>query len=85
VLSPKAESNMPRYYFHVMDGRATIDEDGTELPDVEAARDEAIRTAGEILASGGASLADGHPWNMTVADQDGKTVLTLRFKMEIYC
>jgi hypothetical protein len=66
-----------------MDGRANIDEEGTELlPDFEAVRSEAVRTAGEMLASNG--VAPGHTWNMTVADADGKTVLSLRFKMEIY-
>jgi hypothetical protein len=29
-------------------------------------------------------MIDGYPWNMSVADETGKTVLTLRFKMEIY-
>ena len=76
---------MPRYYFHVMDGRVVIDEDGTELAGPEDVRREAIRAAGEILANGeAASLAGGHVWNMTVADEDAKTVLTLRFKMEVY-
>ena len=43
------------------------------------------RAAGEILANGEAySMIDGHPWNMTVADDEGKTVMTLRFKMEVY-
>jgi hypothetical protein len=32
---------MPRYFFDIHDGEAVIDEEGTELPDFEAARREA--------------------------------------------
>lgn len=38
-----------RYFFDVHDGTHTIDEDGTELPSVEAARVEAVRFAGRSL------------------------------------
>jgi hypothetical protein len=41
---------MPRYYFHIEDDRTDIDSVGMELPDLPTARNEAIRTAGEILA-----------------------------------
>ena len=33
---------MPRYYFHIEDHRTYIDRVGVELPDLEAARDEAV-------------------------------------------
>jgi hypothetical protein len=37
---------MPRFFFNVVVGSAImIDEDGTELPTVEAARDEALKDA----------------------------------------
>jgi hypothetical protein len=76
---------MPRYFFHVMDGQATIDEDGTELPDVDAARKEAIRIAGEILASGDADgLLAECPWHMTVVDDERKTIFTLAFQARRY-
>jgi hypothetical protein len=58
---------MPRYYFHVEDDHTEIDEVGTELPDLEAARSEAVRAAGEILRDGAAkSLWTGKPWRMWV-------------------
>jgi hypothetical protein len=76
---------MPRYFFHVMDGQVTIDGEGTELAGPDEVRREAVRAAGEILANGEASsISDGHSWHMTVADEAGKTVLTLRFKLEAY-
>ena len=34
---------MARYFFHVQDGRDYHDLQGTELPDLKAARNEAVR------------------------------------------
>jgi hypothetical protein len=76
---------MPRYFFHVFDGQVSIDQDGTELAGTTEVYRQAITAAGEILANGEAfSMIDGHPWNMTVADETGKTVMTLRFTTEVY-
>lgn len=41
---------MPRYYFHVEDGQSYTDLQGTELDDLQAARREAVRFAGSLLA-----------------------------------
>jgi hypothetical protein len=58
---------MPRYYFHVEDDQTDVDELGVELPNLETARNEAVRTAGEILRDGAAkSLWTGKPWRMWV-------------------
>jgi hypothetical protein len=70
---------MPRYFFHVIDGRASMDAEGTELPGLEEARTQAIVTAGEILRQSATHLCSGAPWQMTVADAQGDTVFTLRF------
>ncbi|WP_336487793.1 DUF6894 family protein [Methylobacterium nigriterrae] len=40
---------MPRFHFNVYDGVRLPDAEGTDLPDWQAARLEAIRKAGEIL------------------------------------
>jgi hypothetical protein len=42
---------MPRYYFHVRDGKDMRDRMGSELPDVDAARNEAISASSEMLRS----------------------------------
>jgi hypothetical protein len=73
---------MPRYFFHVTDGRAMIDAEGTELANIDAVR--AVRTAGEILAAEDASLFSTQDWQMTVADEDGKAVFSLRFETKEY-
>jgi hypothetical protein len=40
---------MPRYFFHICDGKTlTADREGVELPDVEAARKHAIKAACRI-------------------------------------
>ena len=40
---------MPRYFFHTFNGSAHPDTEGTELPGLEEAREEAVQTAGEII------------------------------------
>ena len=40
---------MPRYFFHVMDGKAFIDDVGTDLPDLKAAQlDTRKNRVGEV-------------------------------------
>jgi hypothetical protein len=41
---------MPLYYLHIRDGdKLEVDPDGTELPDIDAARIEALKVAQELL------------------------------------
>ena len=40
---------MSLFFFHVRNGSTTLDRDGVEFPDVEAARREAIVACGELL------------------------------------
>ena len=41
---------MPRFFFHLYDDIVARDEDGLELPDAEAARQEALRAARALAA-----------------------------------
>ena len=75
---------MPRYYFHVMDGRVLIDTEGTELASLEAVHEEALRAAGGILADMDAHALAKAAWTMTVADGAGKAVYSLRFEATQY-
>jgi hypothetical protein len=74
---------MPRFYFHVEDDRTTHDQEGTVLPDIEAARREAITVAGEMLRNGSGHVVwEGRPWRLWVTDRPGsggKPLFTLRF------
>jgi hypothetical protein len=66
---------MPRYYFHVREGAdISRDVEGQDLPDVEAARREAISTSREIL---GEKLLHGGSINgriIEIADETGRVV-----------
>jgi hypothetical protein len=66
---------MPHYYFHVREGSTlNRDEEGQELPDAEAARQEAIAATREIL---GEKLLHGGSLNsrtIQIADETGHVV-----------
>ena len=71
---------MGRYFFNVYDGFQLIDDTGTELPDLQSVREEAVKTAGALLREGGhVDLWSGEEWKMVVVDEKGLEVLTLRF------
>ena len=74
---------MPRYFFNVEDDRTNIDQEGTELPNLRAAREAAVSTSPELLRDrAGGLLWNGKPWRMWVTNQAGgagKTLLTLQF------
>jgi uncharacterized protein DUF6894 len=74
---------LPRYFFNVDEDCPSIDHEGTELPDIETARDEAVKLTGEMLRNGsGSRLWSGQSWRLWVTDQPGgagKTLFTLRF------
>jgi len=74
---------MPRYFFHIKDGKDIRDEDGADLPDMESVRRCAVKTAGDMLSHGaGAELWSGHEWRMIVTNEAGQEVLVLRFAAE---
>ena len=63
---------MPRYYFNLKDGRISLDDEGTELPDLDAAHKAAVTLSGEVLRHGTSkSLWSGSPWELWVTDQPG--------------
>jgi uncharacterized protein DUF6894 len=77
---------MPQYYFHVEDDKRWLDDLGQELPDIAAARTEALRVSGELLKdSPTVGLWHGTPWRLWVTDKpegEGTTFFTLRFSAE---
>jgi hypothetical protein len=74
---------MSRFFFHVMDGYALLDAEGTELANLAEARSQAIQAAGAILADKGQETWDhGREWVMSVTDETGRVVFTLRFSAD---
>jgi hypothetical protein len=74
---------MPRYFFHIVDGKFLVDTDGIELPDMPAVRVEAIAAAGEILKDF-ATRWTGAEWQMHVTNEAEDTVLKLTFSAKQY-
>ena len=70
---------MPRYHFHIFDGRDQRDEDGIELPDFQTAQVEAIRFAGELLKDRAHHIALSEEWRMEVTDENNLILLRLDF------
>ena len=73
---------MPRYFFHVHDGTASRDTEGTELRDIYMAQAEAIHLSGALLRDIGAKFWNGTEWSLEVADARGCALFVLRFSAE---
>jgi hypothetical protein len=63
------KADMPRYFFNVYHDRAELDEEGEELPDVQAAWHEATVTAGQIIQDLDGRLRPGRDWRLEVTDE----------------
>ena len=70
---------MPRFFFNVYDDVIATDEEGLELPNLAAARLQAVKGARDLIVS---QVKHGYMvlshW-IDVADDQGKVVLTVRF------
>ncbi len=73
---------MPRYFFHVRDGVVMPDTEGTDLANVDVARKQAVRFAGEFLQDYGDGFWQEADWRVWVTDESGDTVCALRFAAE---
>lgn len=72
---------MPRFFFHIRDGAKLIeDPDGSDLPDLAAAREEASQSARAILAEKlkAGEVLDGQRFEITNAE--GVVLVILPFK-----
>jgi hypothetical protein len=73
---------MPRYFFHISDS-PSLDDTGTELPDITAAQTEAVQMSGQLIKQNSMEdLWKNIPWEMKVTDgplPDGQTLFVLRF------
>lgn len=71
---------MPRYHFNLHNGLGSVpDEQGRELPDLEAARDEALKAARSIIAD---EVLQGRldlSGRLEVTDSVGVLLVTLSF------
>ena len=72
---------MPRYFFDVDDAGSFKDRDGIELPDLAAAREEAVKHFGEVLLDHAGDFTGCKEWQLTVSDHRGLTLLMFSFFM----
>jgi hypothetical protein len=70
---------MPRYYFHVYNDETSLDEEGQDLPDLEAARACAVEGArslmSDTLKQGRIVLSD----HIAIQNEQGDLLLDVRF------
>jgi hypothetical protein len=72
---------MPMYYFHLYDDAPLLDDDGTELIDLAAARDHAAGVARELTFKSEEFLQqDWSNWTMRVHDHEGTELFSLVMK-----
>ena len=72
---------MPLYYFDFHDGfRRSFDDDGQELPDINAARDEAIGTLFDV-ARDVKPAGDRRDCDTRVCDESGKVLFRARLSL----
>ena len=70
---------MPRFHFNVEDGSSYPDHEGTELPDVPAAKAHAVWYFGDMLKASPCTFWNGDDWRMEVADEVGLALFSLHF------
>ena len=68
---------MSLFFFNVFDGHSTADTEGTDLPNRQSARREAIRLTGDILRDAAPRLLPDEDWRLEVTDTAGRLVLAL--------
>ncbi len=68
---------MTRYYFHRTDGGFDPDTEGTELPDLDAARVEAVRYAAGTVRDHPDYVWDGNDFRIEVTDEGGLLMCTI--------
>jgi hypothetical protein len=76
---------MPRYFFNITQGKLPRPADeGMQLPNHEAAWEEATTTCGEMIKELDGKLKAGPEWRMEVTTESGAVLYRLRFSAEVY-
>jgi hypothetical protein len=70
---------MPRYFFHVYNDETTIDREGKDLADLDAAKREAMRGARDLMAEAVRHGEVTMSHRIEVEDDGGRPLLTIRY------
>ena len=73
---------MPRYFFHTEDGRTVRDDVGSDLPDLDAARDEGLKLLAGILPTEPIEDGPSQGLRLTIADDMQETLILIRVLVE---
>jgi hypothetical protein len=73
---------MPRYYFNVYDGTSSVDDDGAELQDDEAAWQQATTTAGELFKDVDGKFRPDQEWSLEVTDERRKPIYVINISSQ---
>jgi len=65
---------VPKYFFNVHNVDPSADDTGEELPDDEAAWEEATSFAGALLKDIDGRFRPGQVWSVEVTDEAGKPI-----------
>lgn len=68
---------MPRYFFDLADHETSADQSGTELPDGDTARVEAVRFAGTYLSDHPELVWDGKEIRVIARDENKQAIMTI--------
>jgi hypothetical protein len=68
---------MPHYFISLVNDEAIVDEEGHELPDLEAARRAALKAAGEIVADEMAQGRERIRLTLVIEDENRERLLEL--------
>ncbi len=75
---------MPRFFFHIAQGtRVRPANEGLDLPDDDAAWQEAISACSELIADLDQGPKAGTEWQMDVTDETGAVRFRLGFSVDV--
>jgi hypothetical protein len=73
---------MPLYFFNVASASTTVrDEEGSDLADLDAAREEAIKDARSLMSNAILEGRDISSRFIQITGEDGKVLLVVPFRM----
>jgi hypothetical protein len=79
-LSSKHEADPALYYFNIRTASGIVeDPEGTKHPNIQAAREEALAKARDMIAEGDQKGEDRRSWRFEIMDRANQQVLTVAF------
>ena len=73
---------MPRYYFNIYHDGPDLDDEGLDLPDHDAAREDAVAFTSDMLKVLGEQFKPGDEWRLEVADETKAVLFVIRVQGE---